>query len=423
MINAVSKQFGNFKERLNILLLSYRSNPLSGGQGVYIHYLSKALVDLGHKVDVVSGIPYPVLDSRVQLHKLPGLDLYSEGACTGFRWRYLFSRADISEWLSIKSGGFPEPYTFGLRLWQWMQANGRSYDIVHDNQSLCLGLLRLQAAGWPLLTTIHHPITIDLETALHETQTDLDKWLVRRWYNFLKMQKKVARQLNHIATVSENSKIDSIKEFNLHAKRIRVIHNGIEGADFKVLPDIESIPGRIITTASADSPIKGLHILLKALAQLVTKYTDIKLVVIGTINPKGRAQQLISKLGLDDKVTLRAKLTTMEICHLYAESSIAVVPSLYEGFGLPAGEAMSCGVPVISSDAGSLPEVVGDAGVLVAKGDVEALAGAIERLHNDANLRAKLIKAGIERVAKLFSWPVAAASYVDFYRDIIAHGT
>ena len=156
---------------LRIALLGYRSNPFSGGQGVYLKFLSRALVEAGHEVDVISGEPYPELDGRVGLIKLPGLNLFeAPNHVTALRPRHLLSATDFFEWASMLSGGFPEPYTFGRRLTRYFSDIGDRYDVVHDNQSLCYGLLAV-ARRTPVICTVHHPITWDRDIAIANAAT------------------------------------------------------------------------------------------------------------------------------------------------------------------------------------------------------------------------------------------------------------
>ena len=150
---------------LKICLLGYRSHPYGGGQGVYINYLSKALVEAGHAVDVISGPPYPILDPRVRLIEMPSLDLFANGLGS-LRLHHMRSMSNIIEWLSKLTGGFSEPYTFGRRVVKYLRKHGHQYDLIHDNQSLSYGMLELQRMGLPLVTTLHHPITSDLRIAI-----------------------------------------------------------------------------------------------------------------------------------------------------------------------------------------------------------------------------------------------------------------
>ncbi len=405
---------------LRICLLGYRSAPFSGGQGIYLKYLSAALCDLGHSVDVISGAPYPHLDPRVNLIKLPGLGLFEqESKFWGVKPKQLLSKTNLIEWLDANLGGFPEPYTFGRRLVKHMKKHGKKYDIVHDNQSLCYGLLELQDMGIPTIATIHHPITKDREIALSETDDRSLKWLIRRWYSFLHMQSKVVKKLEHIITVSECSRQDIASDFGIDPDELDLVYNGIDTEAFKPITGFQRSKRRIMATASADAPLKGLDYLLKAFAQLLDTYPDLELVVVGKPKPGGHTERLIKELNIEKQLRFEHGISEERIRELYAEATIAVVPSLYEGFGLPAGEAMACGVPLISSDGGSLPEVVGDAGIIVPKGDAPALAKAIEKLLEDEHKQRELAKKGRERILEQFSWSHAAKQMTHYYLKVI----
>lgn len=405
---------------LKICLLSYRSQPYSGGQGIYIKYLSKALVDRGHSVDVISGEPYPHLDSRIRLIKLSGLNLFeSPNHVTALRWHHLKSYTDFFEWFSMLTGGFPEPYTFGRRVVNYFAKNGWHYDILHDNQSLCYGLLKLQKQGIPTICTVHHPITSDLEIAL----ADADSWklrlLIRRWHSFLRMQKRVIQQLDHVVSVSENSRADIAQAFDIPIDNIDMIYNGIDTEEFSPIPSVQRQNTRIMVTASADAPLKGLDYLLRAMALLRAKYPDLELLIVGKLKGDGETSALIDKLGIRDMLTFVSGISTKKLVEYYASATLTVVPSVYEGFGLPAGEAMACGVPVVSTRGGALPEVVGDAGVLVPIRDAKALASAIDELLVDPVRRNELGNKGRERIVERFSWDVAAAQMTDFYHEVL----
>lgn len=410
------------QQKLKICLLGYRSNPYSGGQGIYIKFLSKALVDAGHSVDVISGEPYPELDNRVRLIKLPGLNLFDkDNHVTALRPRHLLSFTDSFEWFSMLTGGFPEPYTFGRRLVQYFRRHQPDYDVVHDNQSLCYGTLELQKMGVPLLTTIHHPITSDLRIALQSADSWKLRLLIKRWHSFLGMQKKVVRQLDHLVTVSEASRKDIANDFSVSISKIQVVHNGIDTEVFKPIPAIARESCTVMATASADAPLKGLNYLLRAVADLSIELPQLKLMILGKLKKEGTTSRLIEKLGIEDRITFYSGLTSDEVAGLYARATCAVIPSIYEGFGLPAGEAMACQVPVISTNGGALPEVVGDAGIIVPVKDHKAIAGAIQKLLGDDTLRAALAIKGRSRMIKLFSWDVAAGDMTQLYRQIIAN--
>ena len=416
---ALSKRGKRGKDRLNICLLTYRGNPTCGGQGVYINYLSRALRDLGHCVDVISGPPYPELVDNVTLYRLPGLDLYNAD--------HLFKPAKISElasplnqleFLSLSLGGFPEPLTFGWRTFHYFRTRLPDYDIVHDNQCLSYGILGLPHIGYPMVATIHHPITVDRDMELQAAPSLFEKFKKMRWYSFLGMQKRVSRRIPRIITVSECSKRDISDDFKTSIKRFRVVPNGINTDYFYPLPHIKRSANHLLVTNSADTPLKGLRYLLEAIAS-IKQHRDIKLTVIGKPKKNGTVEQLVRSLKIGDCVTFTGRIEYQEFARYYAETTIAVIPSLYEGFGMPAGEAMACGAPVISTTGGALPEVVGDAGVMVPPGDASALEHAIVDLLDNPDKRDRLGKAGLDRVQESFTWQHAAQKTVDVYREEI----
>ncbi len=403
---------------LRICILGYRSHPYGGGQGIYIKYLSKALVDAGHKVDVISGQPYPHVDDRVNLIKMPGMNLFETGLGS-IRPKNLLSYADMFEWLSKLTGGFAEPYCFGYRVQQYLKKHGQSYDLIHDNQSLSFGMLKIQKQ-LPLVTTLHHPITSDLDIALNACDKWWERILIRRWHSFLSMQEKVVQGLDHVVTVSERSQVDIAKAFNIEEQGINLIYNGINVDEFRPHPHIQRNPMRLMATASADQPLKGLRFLLEAYASLLADYPALELLVIGKPKEGGDTEKLLKHLKLVDKVQFVTGISTEKMVEYYAEASIAVIPSVYEGFGLPAGEAMACEVPVVSTRGGALPEVVGNAGVLVPIKDSAAIAEAVKKLLDDPEYASELGKQGRQRIVETFCWNVAAETFTHYYHKVIA---
>ena len=404
---------------LRILMPSYRSHPYTGGQGIYMRLVTKAMIDLGHTVEVLSGQPYPILDKGVGLTKLPSLDLYSyESPLEAFRLSLLKEPINLYEWLSHLSGGFSEPYTFGERMAVWGKANFKNYDVVHDNQTLAYGLLKLRDLGLPVVGTIHHPITMDKRIDIEHADTLTLKILKWRWYSFLKMQIKVARKLDPIIVVSENTRKDLIKDFKIDSKKTRKVLHGIDHETFHPIPSINRKNNQLITTASADVPLKGLIFLIRAYADLLKEFPDLELLVIGRLR-EGPTDQELKKEGIKEKVKFISDLTGRQIAELYAESTIAVSPSVYEGFGFPAGEAMSCGIPLISTNGGSLPEVVGDAAIVVPHSNPKALKDAIKLLLNSPEKRLDLGNKGRKRVLEKFTWKRAAKELVEVYREAI----
>ncbi|MDM8517319.1 glycosyltransferase family 4 protein [Desulfobacterales bacterium HSG16] len=404
--------------RLRICLLSYRSNPHCGGQGVYLRNLSRALKDLGHHVEVVSGPPDPILDDDIPVHSLASLDLYNPDDL--FRipsLKELSNPVNMIEWLQVATLGFPEPFTFGLRAWAFLKNRLHQYDVIHDNQSLSYGLTWLNRSI-PVVCTIHHPITRDLDIAVETVSAFWKKIKHLRWYSFIRMQKRVADSFSKLVTVSECSRDDICADFKIAQDRFEIVPNGIDINLFYPIKEIEREKNRIIVTNSADMPLKGLYHLLFAVAHMA-KTTDIQLTVIGTPKKNGAVENLVRSLDIGHLITFTGRVDHEEFVRHYARASVAVIPSLYEGFGLPAGEAMACGVPVVSTTGGALPEVVGDAGILVPPGDHIALADGILKLLNNKELAKKLGEAGYRRVHKMFTWKAAAQKTVETYREAI----
>jgi glycosyltransferase involved in cell wall biosynthesis len=409
---------------LRICLLSYRGNPRSGGQGIYVRLLSQALRDLGHCVDVWSGQPYPELVEGVGLVQVPSLDLWNEAQLLRRpSLRELSDPINLLEYAHTKLGGFHEPVSFTQRVARHFRRHGfaQNYDVIHDNQSLGPGLLQLSAA-LPVVATIHHPITVDLRIARENAKSKIQRLGLSRWYSFLDEQIKVSRRLERILTVSEASRQDLEREYGLDAARMRVVGNGINLEIFQPQPEVSRKPTELITTLSADSPLKGFRFLLEALFRLRTKRPELRLTVIGQPGHETGTAERVRALGLSGAVRFTGRVAAEAIASAYAESTLAVVPSLYEGFGFPAGEAMACEVPVVSSRGGALPEVVGEdgrCGMLVPPENSEAMASAIDQLLDQPERRAAMGKAGRARVLEHFTWRRAAERTVDVYREVI----
>jgi glycosyltransferase involved in cell wall biosynthesis len=419
---------------LRIALLSYRSKPHCGGQGVYVRHLSRELARLGHHVDVYSGQPYPDLDlddveaqpgaGRLRLVQLPSLDLYRDD--DPFRtprlseWR---GAVDALEVATMWTGGFPEPLTFSLRATAAVGGAAPAYDVVHDNQSLGYGLLALQRRGLPVVATIHHPITVDRRLEVAAAPTRLKRLSLRRWYAFARMQARVAKRLPHLVTVSRNSAADIVREFGVAPGAVTVVPVGVDTEVFRP-PAAPRVPGRIVSVASSDSPLKGARVLVEAIAKLATE-RDVELVMVGRPKADGPVARLIDDLSIGDRIRFVHDLSDEALASLLGSAEVAVVPSLYEGFSIPAVEAMACATPLVASRAGALPEVVGDCGVLVEPGDATDLALALANLLDDPARQQRLGRAGRERACDNYSWAHIAAATAEVYeraiRDSRAH--
>ena len=406
---------------MKIGLLSYRSNPFSGGQGIYVKHLSLALTKLGHQVDVISGPPYPDLHEDINLIEIPSLNLFEledNLRLRSFRPSFLFNLADFREWLGVLSGSFPEPYAFGKRVNIYLDKTSTDYDLIHDNQSLCYELINIQKEI-PLVTTIHHPITRDRRLALEAAATWKERLSINRWHSFLRMQKKVAPQLNRIVCPSNQSKADVIEELKVNEENIDVVLNGIDLDSFTRDERVEQKPYRIITTASADVPLKGLKFLIEAMTEIIEEIPEAHLMVLGRAKEKGDIAKLISRLNLEEKISFRSGLSQSEVVSLYSSSHICVIPSLYEGFGFGAGEAMACGLPLISTQSGGLKEVIGQEAVIIEAASSEAIVKAVKDLFSNKEKQLALSRAGRKRMEKEFNWMKAAEAYEKIYSKTI----
>jgi glycosyltransferase involved in cell wall biosynthesis len=413
---------------LRVAFLCYRGNPYSGGQGVYTRHLTRELHALGHEVTVFAGQPWPVLDDGVALEEVPSLDLYRRP--WPLWWPYpwqLRTSIDWLEWGLSMTGQFPEARTFSRRVARRLRGRRGEFDVIHDNQCLGEGLLPLVDGGWPLVATIHHPITVDFELELQHASSWWRRFCLRRWYSFLAPQIEVARRLPHVVTVSESSRRDIEAQMGVPAARMQVVPVGVDHTRFRPLDGVARAPGRLLTTASGDVPLKGLTYLLEALAKARVERPDAHLVVIGKLRNGSVIPDLLERLGLragpGEAVTFVSGISDERVVELYAEASLAVVPSLYEGFSLPAIEAMACGTPLLATTGGALPEVVGTSGAtarLVPPGDAGALAGAIVALLGDDDERARLGEQGRARVLDRYTWRACAEATVGVYEQALA---
>jgi len=403
---------------LRVALLSYRSKPHCGGQGIYLRHLSRELAALGHHVEVLAGQPYPELEPGPVLRTLPSLDLYRDE--DPFRTP---KPSEYRDWIDVLEVGmmwtaaFPEPLTFSIRALRALRARSADFDIVHDNQVLAYGMLGIPRLGLPLVTSIHHPISVDRRIELAQAR-GWSKLTKRRWYSFVRMQARVARRVGPIMTGSESSRDDILRDFKVPPANVRVVPLGVDTRLFHPRPAAR-VPASIIAVASADSPVKGIPTLLRAFAKLATE-RDVSLTVVGRPAPGGPTEKLIGELSLADRVRFVTGISDIQLAELVASAEIAVVPSLYEGFSLPAVEHMASATPLIASRTGALPEVTGDAACLVRPGDAEELAGALRRLQDSPAERERLSAAALARVQQRFAWSAVAKATVAEYRRAIA---
>jgi glycosyltransferase involved in cell wall biosynthesis len=403
---------------LRVCLLSYRSKPHCGGQGIYLRHVSRELAALGHHVEVYSGQPYPELEPGPLLLELPSLDLYRDD--DPFRTPHLREYRDWIDVLEVAgmwTAYFPEPLTFSLRALRALRSRVNDFDVVHDNQVVAYGNLGIRNLGLPVVTSIHHPISVDRRIELQAARglRKIPKW---RWYSFVGMQGRVARRIGTVMTGSESSKADILRDFKVAPDSVKVIPLGVDTRLFHPRPG-PRVPGRIVAVASADSPVKGVATLLRAFAKLAVE-RDVSLTLVSKLVPDGPTQRLLGELSLAGKVEFVSGISDLELAELVASAEIAVVPSLYEGFSLPAVEHMASGTPLVASRTGALPEVTGDAAMLVTPGDAEELCAALRMLHDSPAERERLSQAALARVAERFAWQAVARATVAEYRQAIA---
>ena len=409
---------------MKICLLTYRGNMYCGGQGIYVYYLAKALNTLGHEVHVMSGPPYPSIPDGVKLHKIDGLNLYeTDGLSSLKNPLQLFRPLNFYEVVATHLGMFPEICTFSMRAYMRLRnlVSQERFDVIHDNQTLGYGMLMARGLGIPVVATIHHPIFIDMKADLAQAKRLWSKFRRTMFYSFLIMQHFVAKRMDRVITVSQISAKDTMRVFKLPECKVRVVPNGIDINVFKNSNHTPKEPNSIVMVGNTEDRKKGVVFLLKAI-KLLQENVDVKLSIVDRHGDYTKyAPKLVAEHGLGDRVTFTGRLSVDELVKRYSVSEIAVTASVYEGFGLPCAEAMSCGTPVIATRAGALPEIVGSdgAGILVPPEDPVALSEAIKRLFGDESLRQRMGKAARKRIEESFSWEVAARKTLKVYEEVV----
>ena len=411
---------------MRICFLMYHGSMYSGGQGVYLYCLTRELTRLGHEVHVIAGPPYPTMALGVQVHRLESFSWFSylnnrrDFLLRPNPWQLLYP-LNLLEFAATRVSVSALMLAFSLRAVAKLLelSRERRFDIVHDNQGLGLGLLLMKTPGTPLVPPIHPPLSIDRRNAVAQARGPIEK-ARRLIYYPIFMQEFVARRLDRIITVSQASARTVELAFGVPRHQMRVIHNGIDGEVFQPLP-ISKDPDNVIYVGNSEDRTKGAAHLLRAF-RLLRDSTPYHLTFVD--RPQGElklAPRLVQRYGLSARVCFTGRVTTAELVRHYNRAEMSVCPSLYEGFGLPPGEAMACGLPVVATTGGALPEVVEDGvtGILVPPGDAPALAEAIQTLMGDPDLRRRMGQAGRERVLEKFSWRKAALETEAVYRQVL----
>ncbi len=417
-----------------------------GGQGIYLYYLARELKNMGHEMKIISGPPYPDAVAGSEMHYLPSSSswLSSPNGTTGVDNTYcswpsknLAPKAAPSppsfiyaplvnfyERLTTKRGIFSEPSAFSIRAYEYIKTmlkQGQKFDIIHDNQSLGWGLLLMKRLNIPVVTTIHHPITVDKRIDIASTKGFRQKWAHKKFYYFAHMQSWVSKRLPMVVTVSQYSSQNITHEFGVSPHKIRVVYNGVDATIFRPKP-VPKKRGRLIMVGNTSHRMKGVLFLLKALKLLREEGKEVTLTCVDEVDDEEEyAPKLVRELGLERAVSFSGRVTPQELSDLYSEAEIAVVASLHEGFGLPAVEAMACGLPVVATTAGALPEIVEDGrtGILVPPGDYHNLALAVSQLLQEEGLRQSMGREGLKRVKDCFNWQEAAKNTVSAYQEVI----
>ena len=385
---------------------------------------------MGHEVEVIASAPFPEVSEGVILHQLRSSSMYHPGSSFSGNLTKVRNPVDLHELCATRQGIFVEPLSFSFRAYAKLKelCKQRRFDIIHDNQGLGYGLLLMKRMTIPVIATIHHPLSIDRQADLEQANRSRERWRIKKFYSFIGMQAFVARRLNRIITVSQSSAKDIKLFFKVPADKLKVVYNGIDTQIYSREKKASQNRNGLIMVGNTDDRKKGILYLLKALHLL--REDGIELTIVDDAvrhslytDDAGPSPsyglKLVRKLNLDGMVHFTGRLTHEELAQHYSSAQIAVVPSLYEGFGIPAAEAMACGTPVIATTGGALPEVVGDAGILVSPGSADALAAAIKKLLNNKQAQQRMSEAGRKRVKERFDWEQAARKTLEVYQEAL----
>jgi glycosyltransferase involved in cell wall biosynthesis len=412
---------------LRIAFVAYRGNMQCGGQGVYLWNLARELARQGHVIDVFVGPPYPdPMPFARRVTQLPNQQFWA-GWFGRPRARVLpwpeplraFRPLDFYELAASWLGFLPEPFAFSVRAFRAVADRvraGERYDVVHDVQCLGWGTLAIRRLGIPVVTTIHHPLTVDRRASFVRDETFRDALGTMTFYP-IGMQSFVARRIEKVLTSSGASAAMIARDFGVRPERIAMLANGVATDFYRPDPNVQRSANEILCVGRASDPNKGIRTLLEALARL----PGAMLTLVDSDHPENPARKWARELGCADRVHIAGRVPGDELLHLYRRATVVAVPSRYEGFGLPAAEAMACGTPVVATSAGALPEVlgVGEAGVLVERDDPDALAKALGKLLEQPEARARLSARGRERIESAYAWPRVAQDTAAVYEEVV----
>ncbi|MCP4137466.1 MAG: glycosyltransferase family 4 protein [bacterium] len=406
---------------MKVLLLGYRGNPYCGGQGIYIFNLTRELAKLGVEVDVIVGPPYPdPLEEWATVYKIENLNMW---AIRTFQMppeklKKIYSPWHFFDYVLTRLHIFPEMEVFSLKSFFLMRKllKKKRYDLIHDVQTLGWGMFPMKGYGIPMVTTVHHPLTRDMDADMAMKRTFWEKIATILFYP-LTMQRFIINRLNRVITSFEEGVDELNSAFGVKKEKLSVVYNGMDVELFRNTGEKRE-ENALLFVGNAEDRKKGIIYLLEALSML-PEYITLTIVDVGPPY-KEIAGGRIKKLGLENRVTFTGKVDYDTLVSLYSRKTILVMSSLYEGFGLPAAEAMACETPVVATAAGALKEVVNEeCGILVPPKDPAALKDAILTLLKDKKLREKMGKKGRIWSRENFAWPVAAQNTLNVYKDVI----
>jgi glycosyltransferase involved in cell wall biosynthesis len=405
----------------------YQGNMYSGGQGVYLYYLTRELARMGHDVHVIAGAPYPKLAEGVTAHNI--ID-YSYWTYHHYKKDWVFNRDPLSyfhpwnfyEFYSTRIALSSLLTNFSVRAYMKLNELSKEhrFDIVHDNQTLSYGVWAMQQSGYPLVATIHHPLSYDLKNAMRQARTVYERARRVLWSPWV-MQEFVARRLERVIVVSETSRADVEAAFRLPPEKVRTVYNGVDTDTFRPLPGVERQRDKLLYVGNSEDRNKGARFFLEAL-NLLKDEMDFRVTFVDNHKHNLKmAPKLVNEFGLNSIVEFTGRVPTEELVRHYNEARMFVTSSVHEGFGLPLAEAMACGTPVLGTQIGAYEEIVrhGESGWLVPPRDSRALADAIRMMWNDASLRQRLAEGGRKRVREKFNWRKAAEETLAVYEEVV----
>ena len=413
---------------LRIAFVAYRGNMNSGGQGIYLWFLAREMARLGHHVHVLVGPPHPDPMPFATVEHLPNHQFWAKWVLEQYdqivprkRPLEVLRPLDFYELAASRIGFLPEPAAFSVRAFRRIAdlvREGQRFDIVHDVQCLGYGLLGLRAIGLPVVTTVHHPLTVDRRASFIRDETFKDAVGTMKFYP-IGMQAFVARRLDRIFTSSEVSARQIVQDFGVRPDRLRNVHNGLDTELFSPDSSIPKSDAELLCVGRSTDPNKGIKTLIHALARLPE---HVRLTLVDDDSPDNQVRQWAAEVGVLDRLELTGRVESAELIRRYRRATVVVVPSRYEGFGLPAVEAMACGTPVVATRAGALAEVMelSGGGVLAERDDPESIAAGVRSLLGRPEARAAMAKRGRERVVETLSWPRIAATTAEGYAEVCA---